>query len=281
MFISFCMHSCSNDTDGQPEFSKDEISLIKEYSFVGVEHNQIMSEIYNELKGKSVKSSTVQKENVISITKQKTEKILQSKDIYNQKVINFDKFYIVNLKTQSKTRSDKANELYIDSVINSIPSSQFKQIVHELIRVSNDNSLSIKEHKLKVDQLNKTAFSTLTREELGYFLAGSSTACASFEYWHENIQDWIGLFANEINTIPRLKSSSESSFWNPVGGGISDGMTGADVGGAVAGAITGAVGGAVAGGIGAGPGAGLGAVAGGVGASTGKVVENIYNYLFD
>jgi hypothetical protein len=125
--------------------------------------------------------------------------------------------------------------------------------------------------------LNKLAFSTLNEEELGYFLAGSSTACASFEYWHNHLQEWCELLRGK--SVPRLKSGGESSFWDPVHGEISNGMTGADVGGAVGGAIVGAVAGAPAGGIGAVPGALLGAVTTGVGVSTGQVVNNIGKHL--
>lgn len=184
--------------------------------------------------------------------------------MYNQYLIDFDKFFNVNTE-----KIKNKNESYIDSIIYSdVRSEQFKKMIEELITVSDDFTLSILEHKNRVNQLNKLAFSTLDEEELGYFLADSSTACASFEYWHNHLQEWVELFKAEST---QQLTKSNSNWWLPATGGISEGMTGADIGGAVSEAIVGAI---------TGPGAGISAVAGGVAASTGKVDENIFNYLF-
>jgi hypothetical protein len=270
-FIALFAQSCSNESD-TTEFTKEQKEIIKKYAIVGVEHNNAMSEIFNSLSKETKSAGIFGGNDLEKIVKQRTEKVLQDKFLYDQDLIDIDKFYIVN---SDKTKS--LNDNYINSVLyNDIRSEQFIKMMKELIRISDKYELSIKEHKNSVDELNKLAFSTLNEEELGFFLIGSSTACASFEYWHNHLQEWCALLG--VKSTPRLKSGGEN-FWDPVNGDISNGMTGTDVGGAVAGAITGGVGGALAGGIGAGPGALLGGVVGGVGASTGQVVNNIGGYL--
>lgn len=267
----FLTQSCTEAIENDEQtFTQEQKEIIQQYSYIGIEHNDIMAMTYDRLNIKTKGSSRITKEKLVEATKIATKKALIDIQRYNEQVIDFEKFYHVGI-SNNKTKSDKVDKTYFEFVIDTYASNNLKKLVTELIAISNNYNQSIHQHKNKVDRLNKLAFSTLNEEELSYFLMGSSVAIASFEYWQANFDDWCELAG--VQPIPKVKSGGMETVYQ-----IMDGMTGADVGGAVGGAITGAIGGAAAGaGIGAGPGAAIGAVAGGCGASTGKVIENIIN----
>lgn len=274
--IGIYVQSCSSDESDTTEFTKDQKHLIEKYAIVGKEHNDAMAVIFNSLIKDTKSTNMLKGKDLAEAVKQKTVQVLQSKG-YNTEIINFDIFFNTN-KGQTKS----AYEDYMTSTIfNNGRSEKFKEIVKELVRVSDDYELSIQEHKNKVSQLNKLAFSTLNDEELDYFLIGSSTACASFEYWHTHFQEWYDLLGGYF--VPRVKVGNERDYWEPAcpngtsaNYGICHGMVGADIGGAIGGAMSGAIAAAVTAGVSV-----VGtAVASGVGSSAGVVINNIIEHYF-
>ena len=282
LFI-FLTSGCESETSNS-SLTQEEQEIIEQYSYVGDEHNNLMSSIYNEFSSKTRSSCiSLTKNGFAESVENATKRVFINNGVAIENIANVEKYFQID--TLTKTRSASLITNYSDSIIGIYASDQLKGLLNDLIEVSDNYNLSIERHKSQVNNLNKLAISTLDKKELGYFLAGSSTACASFEYWHNHLKEWCKLIAT--NTTSRLKSG-EKDFWDPYGtdsttvanNGVCEGMVGADVGGAVTGAITGGLAGSTAVGAGAVPGAVTGAVVGGVAASAGKVVENIINNLF-
>jgi hypothetical protein len=272
--LGIFMQSCDRNEDFI-SYTQGQKYLLEKSSFIGEEHNTNMQRIYEELSLRTKSDGgfvyKFTKENVVEIIKSKTEKVIVDRaSLYANQP---DKQYVEELVNMAffvdkSVRLKNTNaESFADSIINvSSISPTLRKLVKDLIQMSDNYKLSIEQHRDKVNEMNKTAFATLNDMELEIFLAGSSVACASFEYWHTNINDWIALIKG--GNIPRLKNGSES----PYDSWVLEGMIGADVGGAVGGAIVGCV---------TGPGAVVVSIATSSGASVAQLVGNVWNYFFN
>ncbi|MDR1504611.1 MAG: hypothetical protein LBT43_19355 [Prevotella sp.] len=101
IFIGLFIQSCNNEVD-ITEFTQEQKFLLERYAVVGIEHNDAMTDIFNSLK-KETKSINIKKgDDLVEVVRQKTEKVLQSKGMYNKDLIDLDKFFNVN---REKTKS--------------------------------------------------------------------------------------------------------------------------------------------------------------------------------
>jgi hypothetical protein len=278
--VGIFMQSCNSE--GDIEYTQKQIEILKESAFIGKEHNRNMQKIFDQLyiktKLKNTEGFRFTKDNIFQEFKISTETVLEE-SVTN----NLDKKYIQ--ETTKRYFSDrhpqiqtKNNDGYYSSIIENNISKNLLNLVHNLIAISENQQLSIKEQKTKVDKLNKIAFSTLNEKELKIFLSGSSVACASFEYWHTNISDWKMLILG--GGIPRLKGDYNETH-NPYDHWLMEGMIEADVRGGIESAIGGAaVGFLTSGGVFSVPDAVLGAIAGSSVASIDKLANNMCNNYF-
>ncbi len=274
------MQSCSNNDD-IVDFTIEQKRILEESSFIGKEHNRNMQDVYERLyikhRLKNTEAIKFTKDNIFQVFKATTETILKENYVGNldEKYIQtVAEKYFTPKNSQIRIKSNNANNLF-DAEMEDKMSEKLSKLIRELINVSENLYLSIREHKIKVDQLNKIAFSSLEHDELTIFLAGSAVACASFEYWHTNINNWFALIHGYER--PRLKNGSESPYdhW------LLQGMVEADVKGGVEGAIGGAaVGLLTSGGVFSVPDAVLGAIAGSSISSIDQLVINMWKHYF-
>jgi hypothetical protein len=276
------MQSCNTEDD--IEFTQEQKEVLKESSFIGKEHNRNMQKIFDQLNVKAKLKKTEDfrftKNNIFQVFKAATEVVLEesaTNDLDKKYIQDASKRYFSDRHSQIRTKSNSPDSFY-SSIIEDKISKNLLNLVQSLIDISENQQLSIKAQKIKVDKLNQMAFSSLNKEELKIFLAGSSIACASFEYWHTNINDWKTLVLGA--EIPRLKGDYNETH-NPYDHWLMEGMIEADIKGGVEGAIGGAAVGALLGaGAGAIPGAVASAVAGSSLASIDQLASNIWSHYF-
>ena len=245
-----------------------------EFNYVGVEHNQGLSYIYDELNTfvttKSEKSLSI--DNLFDLVKtyangfylnsQATQALLSKSTEISEAQIEATLAYY---KTQSEQEID--NSSFIDSCLTygNISQAQ-KSLLFELLN-GMDTAEDLDDIIALVDYINTEAANTFSDPvDLVIIYCATSVAKNSSEYWLLHLNDWVDMF--DQNT------TKEDSDWDWRSTAKSD------VTGAVGGAVGGAIAGAAAGGVGALPGAGIGAVAGAVGGSAADAVGQLFEKIF-
>ncbi|MDO9136646.1 MAG: glycine zipper family protein [Lutibacter sp.] len=259
--------SCEKNESQTTDLSALKLDMINKYKVVGEDHNRNLSLILQDIKEKKNTIST--KEDFINVFNSSLIEVITNSNISNQYNISQSEILeLANSNFQSQFNHGKSN--LSDSQLNSL-SEEFRDILDRLIAISNNKELTITKEQKLIDYLDDEAVIKLTDEkELNVYFGASSVAKYSFEYWTNNIDQWLVLI-KEIN-LNSNKINPNSNKTEKVQYEMLDGVVGADVGGAVAGALTAAITGPV------------GWVAGGIigssATSSGKFATNVWNYFF-
>lgn len=238
--------------------------MVSKYKSVGENHNLNLSIIYNYFKENNVNISS--KEKLIEDFRVPLSNVLNSSSYFKQ--FNISQSDISNITDRSYNGQFVKKDNLLKSASDSLASSanfskELSELLTRLINISENNTVTIQQEAELIESLNDEAASILTDErELNIYFCAASVAKSSFEYWANNIGNWMELFSGE----QKLKSAKVQ---DPMV--MLDGIKGADVGGAVAGAIASVI---------TGPGVLPCALAGSTAASTGKFIENAWNYFF-
>ncbi|MEI7596518.1 MAG: hypothetical protein WCK02_12275 [Bacteroidota bacterium] len=256
VIITSCKKESTQNSTDKIELKSQ---LVEKFKVVGEQHNLSLASVYNDMKSQEIDLSSKEKfanQFEISLNKFFSKSTLINNS--NSTCIDYKgkcKYYF---KTQltSKNKSGSSEE-YNDSLINNSDfSANLKGLLLNLTKFPDNDNLTISQFNIFIDSLNNVAVQILDNEnELNIYFTASSVAKASFEYWANNLDNWVVMIGSN-------KKDPAS---------INNGVLGADVGGAVGGAIGAAV---------TGPGIAVGAFVGASACSTGKVVENLWNYFF-
>ncbi|MDW7679951.1 MAG: hypothetical protein SCK70_05265 [bacterium] len=255
IFILLFVFSCRNKPATGPNNEK---YYENPFSWIGEEHNNGLSYVYDHLKLKELS-----RENKIDISKSLTYDFINASGLSLE---NFDADYAFAMVNQFYTSIKKPSD--VNSFWNSfIENGDFtnEQKLY-LFRI-----FDLLDNELSEEQLNDSLYviSSQAENQLDYnsslpILASTSVLINSYEYWSNHIDEWQQLVENY--SPPLLNKPLKFSIWSVVKWDV-------------AGAVGGAAGGAIAGwllGPGAAGTAAAGAVAGGVACS---VADAVYQLL--
>lgn len=253
-FISIGFNSCEKSND----VIMRETS-IKDFEFIGIQHNEGLEFVYNRLnmlvKETGSKIDQIDTETISDLincsTKDYSKKIIKSSEqleialnVYEQ-TISLQRGFYENINKSNN------NQFFLDSVINSLDLTlKQKDILSELSTIFKDYSLSYNESISAINLLTERVDGEIeTDDEAIVLYIALSIGKHSYEYWNENLEEWLSLVEN----TPKSWFNSKDVVNDDIAGGISGGLVGALIGGTVslgtltvpswiAGAVTGAVG---------------------------------------
>lgn len=259
--------SCENENSQSEDLSALKLEMVNKYNVVGENHNRNLSLIFQDIKNKNITIST--KEKFIEDFNVSLIKVVSNSNIskkYNIPQSEILKLTNKNYQAQFDQYKSNSSNYKHESL-----SIELKDLLERLIAISNNKELTIAEERELINYLDNEAVINLRNEsDLNIYFGASSVAKYSFQYWANNIDQWISLL-NKINPN-KNKDEDEKDNTSPYDHELLDGVVGADVGGAVTGALAASLTGPV------------GWVAGGLigssAASSGKFVENAWNYFF-
>ncbi len=261
--VSFII-SCQKDSTN----TELKTEMINRYEIVGEKHNQYLSLVFQDIKENKLNISS--KEKLNNVFKTSLAKVIDDSNFSTQ--FNMPKSEITEMANYNYDTQFNSKEKYSKSgslapmIYNSGLSDEFIDLTERLIVVTNRNELTNNEVRELIDALNDEAIITLTDErEINIYFCASSVANASFEYWENNMGQWVALFNEQKMNYNANKDS-------PYDNEMLDGVVSADAGGAVAGALVAAITGPV--------GWVAGGIIGGCAASSGAFVSNVYDFFF-
>lgn len=283
-------HSCNEENSVTGESTKEVINA-KKMEFTGIEHNQMLEEVYQFLKSNS---------RVSTRAKSSSDRVVDLKE------------FLINKISSNTKYADKSNEMavnYIKAVFSS--SDNFSSSNKVLTRGSSVNdysnllsekenvylekldkiltNVSLKDSNIvsRIVELEKCIESNnkLSNRELTTLLSATSTAKYSYNYWSENIEKWKDLRSKNALAEKSIKTRSDKkdgsnskSERDGDQSSVAGDIIKADVGGAVGGAVGAAVVNVI-------PGAGQVAygsaiIGGAVAGSVGTGVVKLLDWLF-
>jgi len=229
IIVSSVFYSCTNE-NSEINDVQESISA-KQLEFIGIEHNQMLTETFNFLKDNKSslsKKSGKQKKQLLEdflvskissnskYTKQSNEiGIGYTKDIFNKLNSNLNNNSRLNLQKEAGDLSEKEV-----SYLNKLQKILVLDIeLNEVLeRISN----------LEGDIQNEES---LNDEQLILLFSATQTAKYSYSYWAENWQEWIEL-SPEAERISKVEDDGHNGCSCETAGVIA----GADVAGAIGGA---------------------------------------------
>ena len=251
VFIILFVFSCRNNTATEPINEK---YFENPFSWIGEEHNNGLSYVYNHLKLRELS-----KENKINISKSLTHDFISAN---NFPIENFDINYAFSMVTQfysSIKKSSDTNSFWDSYIENGDFTNEQKLYLYRIFDLL-DNELSVEQLNDSLYVINSQAENQLDYDSSLPVLASTSVLINSYEYWSNHIDEWQQLIENY--SPPLLNKTAKFSIWSVVKW---------DVAGAVGGAVAGWLLGPGAAGT-----AAAGAIAGGVACS---VADAIYQLL--
>ncbi len=254
------------------------------YQKIGIEHNNGLDYVFEELKKSDVskiglKSANLS-EDIFEIAQNATKDfIAKTFDLSdeNLSLVNLQIAKAFDKTSKNEVNLKSANAHLYESKTEALLTDTQINFLDELNAIMSDNDHDLKSLQKRIISIENRAVNNLVEEEYAVILAATSVAKYTLEYWSENLDKWSVLLSGNtatLQTMPRLKSGNAESeeddnfSWKEVGK--------ADVGGAVAAAAGSGVGYLVAGGP-VGWKAWAGIVAGGAAAgSVGDAIEQLW-----
>lgn len=202
------------------------------YQEIGMEHNNGLDYVFDELKKANVSKTTLKSANlnndIFEIAQKATEDFVKRTfEMSNENLSNanlqISKAFANTLKNGARLKSGKAN-LYDNEMAASLSDLQI-DLLDELNKIMSDNDYNLNSLRNRIISIEKRAVSNLLEEEYAIILSAASVAKYTLEYWSENFDKWSELLGGNtvtLSSIARLKSSNVESdnggfSWKEVG----------------------------------------------------------------
>ena len=234
-------------------FTQDRPQIAQQFDSIGVDHNKVLGEVYEELvnfkntSARAVSNETGLSDEEISfvINRYFSGTNTRSVDGSAQNLAGFESVPEFTFSPSAQSFIDRI-KLLIDPITDATPQNEVEDVMK------------------RIESIEKEAEPVLLPEEKAPFYAYTTTSRASLAYWYDNIAKWDALRNTSEQT------SRYISIWKKIGASVASDAAGAAVGAAIGAAI-----GAGIMGVGAPVGAVIGAVvvggaSSGTGWSTGK-----------